>query len=179
MVIQHGLGIEEYLALPEEKPYLEYIRGEAVPKMAPDWLHFNLAKRILIALADYERAHGGSSGVEGRVRFEDDADLRYLLPDVAYYGPGRPQRIGGAMAPPALAVEIRSPGQPLESQREKCRYYRAHGVDSAWLVDAEARAVEIFEGSARRVLEVGEDLTSIALPGFSLPVADLFAGLEA
>lgn len=96
MVIQHGLGIEEYLALPEEKPYLEYIRGEAVPKMAPDWLHFNLAKRILVALAAYESAHGGSSGVEGRVYFEDSRDPRYLLPTSrttlpdARSGPGVP-----------------------------------------------------------------------------------------
>ncbi len=178
MAIQHGLSIDEYLALPEEKPYLEYIHGEAVPKMAPDWLHFNLAKRILVALAAYESAHGGSSGVEGRVYFDDSRDPRYLLPDVAYYAPGRPQRAGSAMAPPTLVVEIRSPGQSLEGQREKCRYYCHHGVDVAWLVDAEARAVEVFEGQLHRTLEPGEMLTSAALPGFSLTVADLFAGLE-
>ncbi|MBE7518918.1 MAG: Uma2 family endonuclease [Thermoflexaceae bacterium] len=179
MVIQHGLSIEEYLALPEEKPYLEYIHGEAVPKMAPDRIHGTLAAQLAALLAGHKHRHGGTVVVEARVRFADRHDLRYLLPDVAYYAPGRPLDAGGAMAPPTLAVEIRSPEQPLESQREKCRYYRAHGVDSAWVVDAEARAVEVFEGSARRVLEVGEDLTSIALPGFSLPVADPFAGLEA
>ena len=179
MTTRQALTVEAYLALPEEKPYLEYVRGEAVPKMAPDWMHFNLAKRILVALAEYEAGFGGVAGVEGRVRFDDRADTRFLLPDVAYYAKGRPLRAGEFMAPPTLAVEIRSVGQSMNEQRDKCHYYREHGVDAVLLIDPENRAVEAFEGADHRVLEPPENVTLAALPGFSVSLTDLFSGLDA
>ncbi len=178
MVIQHGLSIDGYLALPEEKPYLEYIHGEAVPKMAPDRIHGTIAAHMAALLSGHQREHSGTTVVEGRVQFADPVDPRFMLPDVAYYAAGRALDARAAMAPPTLAVEIRSAEQSLEGQREKCRYYRAHGVDVAWLVDPVTRAVEVFEGPSHLVLEPGAVLTSAALTGFSVPVADLFAGLS-
>jgi Uma2 family endonuclease len=178
MVIRHRMTVAEYLALPEEKPYLEYINGEVCPKVAPDRGHSDIADAILGALWEYRKEHGGRSAVEGRVRFDDPSDTRYLLPDVAYYAPGRP-RGDRIMTPPTLAVEIRSPEQSIEAQRDKCRFYRAHGVEAAWLVDPQERTVEVFEGSIDgRVLASGEILRSEHLPGFRLPLSDLFAALD-
>lgn len=175
MVLQHLLTVEEYLALPEEKPYLEYVRGQVVQKMTPKRRHVSLAAKLLFQFALYERRVGGFSGPEPTIAFIDPADLRYLVPDAAYWAPDKP--IGGEiMSPPTVAVEVRSEGQSLSSLREKCDYYRAHGVDAAWLVDPERRVIEVWdEGRAGVPLSPGDELASAALPGFTLDVATLFA----
>ena len=58
------MSVEEYLALPEEKPYLEYVDGEAVPKTMPDDRHMLLAAEFDIEIGLYRRATGGLSGPE-------------------------------------------------------------------------------------------------------------------
>lgn len=178
VIIKHRLTVEEYLALPEEKPYLEYVDGEVVPKMAPDRNHAGIAGELDFRLGLYRREHGGFFGPEGRVEFNDAGKRRFHLPDVAYWAPGRP--IGKPiMAPPTLAIEIRSPDEPLSSQREKCRFYRSHGVDVCWLVDPVSRTAEVFEGDrAGAVLSADRALESPFLPGFRLPLGELFAVLD-
>ncbi len=179
MGVKQRISVAEYLALPEEKPYLEYVNGEVCPKVAPDRKHSDIAVEIIEALAAYRRTHGGRSGIEGRVGFEDPADTRFLLPDVAYYAPGRPrgERI---MLPPTLAVEIRSPGQTMETLRERCRYFRRHGIDVCWIIDPINRRAEVFEGDVDAEPRGIEDtLESEHLPGFYLVLDEIFEAMDA
>jgi Uma2 family endonuclease len=178
MTTAQRLSVEEYLALPECKPYLEYVGGEARAKMAPAWEHFILAGRLMVVLAEYARAHGGDSGAEGRVEFEDDLDRRFLLPDLAYYAASRQPRGRRAMTAPTLAIEIRSTDESMASQREKCHYYLAHGVDAALLVDPGNRAAEVFEGGRHLVFEDPAVVTLDSLPGLEFRLGELFVGLD-
>jgi Uma2 family endonuclease len=181
MVTKQRMTLEEYLALPEEKPYLEYVCGEVRPKqVAPSYEHSSLAAELAFLLKSYIRAGaGGSVMVEPRVRFESGPGTRAYVLDVAYWAPGRPIGDYRAMSPPTLAVEVRSPGQSPRHQRERCRYFRSQGVPVCWLVDPETQAVELFEGG-RDGETAGKEatLTSQELPGFSLRLEDLFASLE-
>ena len=178
MGVKQRMSVKEYLALPEEKPYLEYVNGEVYPKVAPDRKHSDIADYVLGTLWDYRKEHGGRSAVEGRVAFLYEDDERFYLPDVAYYAPGRP-RGEGIMYPPTLAVEIKSKDQPLRDLRDKCRFYRQHGVDVCWLIDPHRRFAEVFEGEVNG-LRLDEDgvLESRAVPGYRLPLRDLFATLD-
>ncbi len=178
MTLTQRLSVEDYLALPECKPYLEYVGGEARAKAVPAWEHFILTGRLLVPLVDYERIHGGDSGAEGRVEFDDDADRRFLLPDLAYYAASRQPRGRRAMTPPTLAIEIRSPDESMGSQREKCHYYVTHGVDAAVLVDPQNAALEVFEGGRHLVFEEPAVVTLESLPGLEFRLAELFAGLD-
>lgn len=179
MAVRQRVSPEEYLALPEEKPYLEYVNGEVVPKVAPDIRHLVLADEIQFRLHLYRREAGGLSGPEGRVEFDLPGETRFLLPDVAYWAPDRPVEGSRAMLPPTLAVEIRSPGQPMAQMRERARFFLANGVDACWVVDAESRTVEVFDrGDAERTLMVGDVLESPNLPGFSLSIAEIFVALD-
>ncbi len=181
MVVRQKLSVDEYLALPEEKPYLEYIDGEAVPKMAPDWSHLRLAQQSAGHLWLYAGHHGGWAGPEGRLQFGERPGAQFRLPDVAYWAPARmPSNPHGPITVfPTLAVEVRSPGQPLEEMRERCRFYRRHGIEAAWLVDPDARTVELFEaGREGELLAAGATLTSPHLPGFALGLTELFAVLD-
>jgi Uma2 family endonuclease len=174
----HGqrMSLADYEALPEEKPYLEYWDGTVLQKAVPNMRHARLQLALGAALFDHARSRGGVAGSEVHVWFEGRG---YLLPDVAYWAPGKPQGDDRRSLPPTLAIEIRSPDQPLAEQREKCRLMRANGVDVCWLVDPETRSVEVFEGERDgEAVEADRTLGSASLPGFTLPLRDLFAILD-
>ena len=177
MVMQQTLTLDEYLALPEEKPYREFIHGRAVPKPMTNSDHIDLVNSILFELTLYARRVGGKAGTEASIRLGQEPDERVLLPDAAYWKAGR-RKGYYPMNPPTLAVEVRSPSQTLAARREKCRYYRANGVDVAWLFDPTSRTVEVFEAGAEATLSIGDSLRSAALPDFELSIAELFAALD-
>ncbi len=89
MATRQKLTVQQYLALPEEKPYLEYVCGEAVPEPMPDRNHSRVAAWLSHQVFAYEPVGGGETFVEGRREFIDPDDPRYLPPDVSYYAPGR------------------------------------------------------------------------------------------
>ena len=170
----HGMRMsdEEYLALPEEKPYLELHDGLVVQKSMANRDHRQLTGEFSFRFAVQVRAKGGAQGPEGRVRLRSG---RYQLPDAAIWAAGEPN---GDDSIPTVAVEVRSPDESMASQRAKCRRYRESGVRVAWLVDPRTRTVEVFEGALDgQVLGVGVTLTTPALPGFALPLAELFSVL--
>ena len=80
---------------------------------------------------------------------------------------------------PDLAVEVLSPSDTPKEMREKRSDYLDAGTAVVWLVDLEARGVEVWTpGAAPRW--VGEDGTldgAPVLPEFSVPVRRLFAGV--
>lgn len=161
----------EFLALPEEKPYLEYVDGVVIQKPMPDDEHGFLVAALIVRLWHYTETHGGRVGPEIRAAFP----ANFRLPDASYFGPGRASANG---APPTLAVEVRSPGQTRAELRAKCRFFRNHGVDACLLVDRLTREVEVFEAGDEKTLGMDGLITAGALPGFELPVAELFATLE-
>lgn len=181
MAVKHRVSVGEYLATPEEKPYLEYADGILVPKMAPDFRHTGLAGELVYRFRDYSRRHGGFAGPEPRVEFQAaDGGTYFRLPDVAWWAPGLAVEGPRAMVPPTIAVEIRSSGQSLDELRQRCRFYVANGVDAAWLVDPDTRTVECLEADADAPVAYrdGGTLEPRQLPGFALPVADLFAAID-
>ena len=163
----------EYLALPEEKPYLEYVGGVVLQKAVPSSLHRRIVFRIDAALFAYIETHGGDAGPEGRVRLPNGS---YRLPDTAYWKPGIPS---GDDTVPTLVVEVRSPGEPMRDQREKCRQFREAGVEVCWLIDPQSRVVEVFEDEqdGEPVDHEGALMTS-RMPEFAVPLAELWAAAE-
>jgi Uma2 family endonuclease len=81
---------------------------------------------------------------------------------------------------PDLAVEVLSPSNTKAEMARKRREYFEAGVRLVWEVDPRARVVEVYESpehSTRldesQTLEGGD-----VLPGFALPLADLFGELD-
>jgi Uma2 family endonuclease len=175
-----AMSLEQYLALPEEKPYLEYFEGRVVQKAVPRRKHAILQGLLVEALRRYARGTGGAAGTEVHVWFGFRPTPGYRIPDVAYWAPAKPQGNDDRSLPPTLAIEIRSPDEPLASQRAKCRMMRAHGVDVAWLIDPEARIAEVYEGE-RDGANIPSDgvLESPLLPGLRIELAAAWAEIEA
>ena len=81
---------------------------------------------------------------------------------------------------PDLAVEVLSPSNTKREMERKLQEYFEHGVRLVWLVDPDQRTVEVFTAPDQSVV-LHEDQTldgGEVLPGFSLPLRQLFAELD-
>ena len=122
------------------------------------------------------------TGADGTVRLMAGL-LR--IPDVAFTSwdriPGR--RRPTAPIPtlvPDLAVEVLSTSNtPGEMARKRLDYFTA-GVRLVWEINPDARTVSVYTSvDTTRVLTVADTLDGGAvLPGFTLPLRDLFAELD-
>jgi Uma2 family endonuclease len=107
------------------------------------------------------------------------------IPDVAFVSwerlPNR--RVPSNPIPdlaPDLAVEVLSASNtPGEMARKRQEYFTA-GVRLVWLVDPGARTVEVYTAPEQStVLHATDTLDGgVVLPGFALPLYELFAGLD-
>jgi Uma2 family endonuclease len=184
------MSFEEFLALPEEKPYLEWDRGVVVQKdvprdrkevshvVPPEADHGSLQTEIAIQLDRVSRAGRlGKVFTETRIVTPGWAPV----PDVSYIRkerlePASRRRFGKVEIPPDLAVEIISPDQTVRELLEKCLRYAEVGVAISLVVDPDDETVyAIRPGQPLRVLR-GDDRIDLddVLPGFDLTVRALF-----
>ena len=108
-----------------------------------------------------------------------------LSPDAAFVAKSRLRGLkrlprGFFVGAPDLVVEVSSPSDTIERTHEKMARYFAHGTRLAWVINpAERNALVYRSPEADRLLRLtdaldGEDV----LPGFRLPLAELFAELS-
>jgi Uma2 family endonuclease len=175
--------LSAFLALPEEKPALEFFGGRVHQKVSPKSYHggvqFELGRLL------YESA--GSRRLvriftETRATFGGESPV----PDLVLYLTERiPRGANGLIVddfeiPPDLAVEIISSGQTLGSLRERCRWYVDNGVTNSVLIIPRTETVEVFRPAQAAVVLRGDarvDLSDI-VDGLGFIVADLFAALR-
>lgn len=169
---------ERMLALPENQDrLLELVNGRIVEKM-PTEEHGVIAHNIDFALGFYNRQHKvGRVGVEVRQRLPHD-QLNSRMPDISFSSARRLiVRKGGVPEMPDLAVEIKSPDDSVRQMREKADYYLTNGARLVWLIYPQKRVIEVYDPDADvEILVEGDVLTGKdVLPGFILPVAEVFA----
>lgn len=172
MVTTTRMSLKEFLALPDiDERRLELIDGEVYEKASPRWGHGRIAYLLARALDDY-----GFAAVEPRAIIPPGADRASSspLPDVAFYRSDPPDEDDWMRTPPDVAVEVMSPGQSRAELRAKAAIYVDFGIEAVWVVDAERRSIDVYEGGMRRTLSGDDVLTCAGLPGFSLVVRGLF-----
>lgn len=81
---------------------------------------------------------------------------------------------------PTLAVEVLSPGNTQQEMNEKLDDYFESGTKAVWLVDPATKTVRVLTARhTETTLKEGDVLDGgTVLPGFAVPVADLFSVLE-
>ena len=170
---------------PETDALFEMVDGQRreIPRMGA------LAATIATFLATYLNIFAwphklGFAVVEAM--FQLPAGRPQRRPDVAFVGAERWR----ASSPPAndpsawdvvptIAAEVVSPSNTAEGIEEKLQDYFSAGVQLVWVIYPVIRRVYVYESltqvhilTATDALEGGD-----GLPGFRLPLADLFAGL--
>lgn len=178
------MTLEEFLALPERKPALEYADGEVTRKVSPKAQHARSQSKLWEFFNQFgERRRLAMAFTEARSTWSELSQV----PDVSVYRWERiPRTPDGEIAddlwePPDIAVEVLSPGQSLRDQIAKCRRYVSRGVPLALLVNPRReRSVRLFRDKGSEERLTGDDQIDFGpvLPGLTLTVRDLFATLR-
>ena len=151
---------------------VEKVMGAAQVKLAND-----LGNELSFFLRP---GHLGQSFIEMTYLLPKSGNER--TPDVSFVSSARwavDQRIpkgNGMPVAPDLAVEVISPWELTWASFAKLEEYFAEGVKQVWLVLPNVERIYCYTSpTAVRILSRGDDLTTEPLiPGFRLPVADLF-----
>ena len=176
------MSMDEFLALPEEKPYREYLRGEVSKKSMPTELHGAVVMELGGRLRDhFKKTREGFVATEVR---HSSADVDWVyLPDLnirLWRTPGdSPQAREAVATAPEFAVEVLSPGDRVAAWLERVQLYMQAGTLLLWVIDPEQRTILAYRpGEAARVSRAGDRVEAEpVLHGFSLDVAEFFASL--
>lgn len=173
---------EQFCRLPENQDRLfELIQGTIVEKLPTEADSFLLGN-IGCALGYYVK-----QTKTGRIGYHVDHCLPHdsynlRMPDLSLNQVRRPLITEGCVPDmPALAIEIQLPDVLVEQMRAKAAYYLANGSRLVWLVYPRKHFIEVYCPDADvELLFEGDMLTGgDVLPGFALPVAEVFADLLA
>ncbi|WP_435007579.1 Uma2 family endonuclease [Tundrisphaera lichenicola] len=179
-----GMTLEEFLRWPEadEHPYKEFIDGRIEVKVSPQKKHSILTSDFCFALDTFARPLKlGRAFPELRCTFEG----RSIVPDVVFLRPEHIERdslgefADETVSPPDIHIEIRSPGQSLKKTVERLEHSVANGCPLGWLVDPILKTIDVYrrEPPPERLPNEGFLDGAPVLPGFRLPVAEVFRWL--
>ncbi len=170
---------EDYMKLPEGAPY-ELINGKLTFMPSPKYPHQDASGNLFAVLWFFVKKH--KLGIVSHAPMDVHLDKKNIVqPDILFLSNERMDRrkdwIYGA---PDLMVEILSKGTKKKDQQTKLALYEKHGVLEYWLVDTDKRTVETYiakEGKLIKnaLLSVGDELAAEVVPGFKIPVSDIFS----
>lgn len=177
------LTYDDFLLFPDDGNRHELIDGEHHVTPSPSRRHQQLLGRLHLAVAN----HLADNPTLGEV-YLSPFDVVFskwdvVEPDLIFVAGDQltiltEKNIVGA---PALIVEIASPSTRRRDQHLKRRLFEARGVREYWMVDPDQDTVTVDRldgtGSFTRNAVLGVDavLTTPLLPGWSLPLNQLFA----
>jgi Uma2 family endonuclease len=173
------LTADDLAALPDDGWRYDLVRGDLV-RMPPDTFdHGQFDDNIRFPLSRFVRDRN-LGRVMGNVGFTlEIAPDTVLGPDVSFVRADRLPGRGGRAFPtlaPDLAVEVLSPSNTASDIARTLAIDLAAGVGLVWVIDPASRSVAVSTPTGAAVLAEGDVRDSgDVLPGFAIPVADLFA----
>lgn len=181
MVATRPLTREDLERMGSAGERMELIDGELREKAGVSQRHGEIEMRISVPLGShvYERNLGELYPSDTQFTVARDPD-KILIPDLAFVRvdrvppEGERWRIAGHA--PDLAVEVISPNDSYDAVLEKIELYQQAGVPLVWLVHPRRKAVVVYPlGQPPRTLFETDILDGgDILPGFALPVAEIF-----
>lgn len=160
----------------------ELVDGVLVEKIMAS-LESSLACDLIGFLQVYLARHpvGFLMGADGPARLMPQL---VRLPDISFISWAQLPRRERPMDPifdlaPALAVEVLSEGNTPGEMARKLKEYFFAGVRVVWFVDPKKRTIQVYTAPDQVVTLTEVDTLDggDVLPGFSLPVRQIFAGL--
>ena len=170
---------EELIRLPRGQFRYELVEGELLTMSPSGAQHGAVTVYLTLPLATFVKANklGIVFGAETGFILERNPDT-VLAPDISFIHRDRIETIsaGYLEIPPDLAVEVISPSESKPKIEKKTAQWLEFGTRAVWLVYAKTRTVEVRNSSAGKLLLTERDeLTGgDALPGFNIPVKDIF-----
>jgi len=171
------ITVDEFLALPEtESPHRELVHGEIREEPLG-----NAGETHEIVKSNLAEAFFAAAGRPRRFRVLLASSFRFgdavLIPDLSLLVKSDPTRFGREQVLtciPDIAVEIVS-SDPAIRLMEKIALYREAGVSEISVLYPRLGTLAIYSQNAVSELRLADTLTSTLLPGFALPLSELFS----
>ena len=182
--------VEDLETFPDDGNRYEVIEGELYVSHAPHAEHQDVLDEMSFALRGWRKETGLGWVVSGAGVVFSRHDV--VIPDLLWFSDERLRQAminpatggwdGHFYAAPDLAIEVLSPGHDNETRdREvKLTLYSRRGVREYWIIDRFTHTIAVHRRTTEAALELAatltdqDTLTSPLLPGFALPVAQLF-----
>jgi Uma2 family endonuclease len=174
---------EDLFSLPDDGRRYEIIEGELYEMPAPSWTHATVIANLISALIPLVvRLSGRWRTAPLDIFFQGadpvQPDIIVLLPESQAHPTER-----GLEGPPDLLIEVLSPSNRGHDLLLKRALYARAGVREYWLVEPEARTIEILVLDRDAFHLAGaasgdETPVSPLLGPLSSSAADLFAGIN-
>ncbi len=146
---QRAMKLAEWGALPEDADG-ELVDGLVVEEELASYLHETVVAFLVELFRAWGREHGARVAASS-ARFAVTPS-RGRKPDLSVFleGSARPPARGLIQVPPTIAIEVvsASPADQRRDRVEKLHDYATFGVRFYWLLDPEARTLEILERGA-------------------------------
>jgi Uma2 family endonuclease len=162
----------------EDKRY-ELDEGELIEMTKPAYKHNRVLKKLLVELELYLRNRPIGEALISENLYALSPMTR-RSPDVAVILGNRLEELKDAKVIPIIpeiVAEVLSPSEtPRMIQRKLDQYFRA-GVKETWIINTSTQSVAVWTGPAHsdQKLSGSGSLTSPLLPGFTLPIEELFS----
>jgi Uma2 family endonuclease len=174
------LTAEEFDDYPfEEDKRYELDEGELIGMTRPAYRHNRVVQNLNAELVFYFRKTRIGEVLNPENLYALTPTTR-LAPDVAVIlGDRRAELLDAKVIHivPEIAVEVLSANERPGRIHRKLQQYFAAGVKEVWLIDPETSTAEIWTGPRlpERELTASDVVTSPLLPGFELPLQELFS----
>lgn len=178
------IAVDTLLEMPDDGYRYEVVEGILIRMAGSGFDATTIGGNVYFALRSFvqPRRMGAVTPADGVYRFPN-AETG-LLPDVGFVEASKVLLIADRRKPipfaPDLAVEVASPDQTAEAMAAKSRIYLNGGTRLVWVVWPARREVDVWRRgedsgpvstlTVETVLDGGD-----VVPGFFLPVADIFA----
>lgn len=180
------LTYDDFVHFPDDGNRHELIDGVHYVTPSPEVRHQAIVVRLVLAIGN----HLQSNPHLGRVFVAPlDVVLSHhdiVEPDVLFVATEQTAILTekNVQGPPALVIEVLSPGTRKRDAQAKRRLFERSGVREYWLVDPELDTVQVLrmtpDGKLLRVVELSmendERLTTPLLPDWALALRDIFGG---
>lgn len=181
--LSSNLSLEEFLKLPEAKPYNEFIDGKIYQKPMPQGEHSTLQSFLVTNINKLGQPQKLAYAFpELRCTFAG----RSLVPDIAVFEWSRiPLLSNGRIAnqfeiPPDWTIEILSPKQSPNRVIRNIMFSIQNGTKLGWFLDSEDESIMVFQPNQVPEIKQGDDVLPVldVLKGWDLSVKDIFSCLN-
>jgi Uma2 family endonuclease len=175
---------EEFMALPREGRRYELVDGALVVMSNSGLEHGEIGLLLGGKLIFYVREQKLGGAFDSSTGFRmKSGNIR--SPDVSFISKDRLQGLkrppkGFFEGAPDLAIEVLSPSNTLEEIHNKIVEYFANGTRLVWVINPQEYYVLVYHSpTPDGFLRVGDRLDGETIvPGFTFPIAELFAEWE-
>lgn len=173
---------DDLMAMPHDGIRRELVEGELREMTPAGFQHGRIAGNIAGELRNHVRSHGLGviATAEAAYRLSTDPDT-VRSPDVSFVRRERIETVGDPTGfwpgAPDVAVEVISPSDRYSEVLEKVGDYLDGGTQMVVVVDPPARSVTVYHSRTDLLVLTEDDVLEgrDAVPGWTLPVRDIFA----